>query len=245
MEYRQHTDMRHPALGHSHAARAHFVAADRLQRLSGAGGPPTRDDWLSRRCDASDTRATPSGETPDLASPEAPHIRPGSNRERMDARSRLALEAGEPSGISATMSDISYASANPADAAPASAPATAGARARAERRRSALDLYPHELRAAGLRPQARRRHRRQGYPDEEVQRLHDGVQFPRGSRLRLSAIAAPPGGAFCDGSLERNCPSLRSLRCKSAPTTYLSFVSGIESVTCVSTPWLHPGSQRR
>ncbi|MFZ4687511.1 MAG: hypothetical protein ACOYMK_18135 [Hyphomonadaceae bacterium] len=29
------------------------------------------------------------------------------------------LEAGEPSGISATMSDISYASANPADAAPA------------------------------------------------------------------------------------------------------------------------------
>jgi hypothetical protein len=42
------------------------------------------------------------------------------------------LEAGEPSGISATMSDISYASANPADAAPASAPATAGAPARAE-----------------------------------------------------------------------------------------------------------------
>jgi hypothetical protein len=43
------------------------------------------------------------------------------------------LEAGEPSGISATMSDISYALANPADAAPASAPATAGAPARAER----------------------------------------------------------------------------------------------------------------
>lgn len=59
-------------------------------------------------------------------------MRPSSNRERMEAWSILALEAGAPSGISATMSDISFFLAAPADAALASAQATASAPARAE-----------------------------------------------------------------------------------------------------------------